>query len=188
MIAATAATAATASGVVNLMIRSVTGSVPYAAGFPIGRLESRYELGELGVGDAAKLADLDAAELLGAEKVVHLVPANVEQFGYLLDGVCLQLALHSWSRCVVVSAFVSGRVYVRLRADAHARGEMRQTVRRVQVVTKAFPPGMAGSVTGRLLGRLGSPASTADLDGASGPGVIGQAPVQRRAAHGGDPE
>jgi hypothetical protein len=76
MIAATTATATTAS----------------AAGFPIGRLESRYELGELGVGDAAKLANLDAAELLGAEKVVHLVPADMKQFGYLLDGVCLQLA------------------------------------------------------------------------------------------------
>ena len=91
MIAATIATATTASAVEILMSRSVTGSVPYAAGFPIGRLESRYELGELSVGDAAKLADLDAAELLRAEKVVHLVPADVEQFGYLLDGVCLQL-------------------------------------------------------------------------------------------------
>ena len=53
MIAATTATVTTASAVVILMSRSVTGSVPYAAGLPIGGLESRYELGELGVGDAA---------------------------------------------------------------------------------------------------------------------------------------
>jgi hypothetical protein len=35
---------------------------------------------------------------------------------------------------VLVSALVSGRVYARLRADARARREMRQTVRRSQTV------------------------------------------------------
>jgi len=38
-------------------------------------------------GDAAELADLNAAELAGAEQVVDLVPADVEHLGDLLDGV-----------------------------------------------------------------------------------------------------
>ena len=37
-----------------------------------------------------ELADLDAAELAGAEQVVDLVAADVEHLGDLLDGVCLQ--------------------------------------------------------------------------------------------------
>src|SRR6266508_3680211 len=41
------------------------------------------------VGDPAQLADLDAAELAGADEVVHLVPADVQDLGYLLDGVSL---------------------------------------------------------------------------------------------------
>jgi hypothetical protein len=42
-------------------------------------------------GDPTELAELDAAELAGAEQVVDLVPADVEQLGDLLDRVCLQV-------------------------------------------------------------------------------------------------
>src|SRR5271166_2271049 len=51
--------------------------------------EGRNELGELFVGDAARFADLDAAELAGPEQVVDLVAPDVQHLGYLLDGVCL---------------------------------------------------------------------------------------------------
>jgi hypothetical protein len=46
-------------------------------------------------GDPTELADLDAAELAGAEQVVDLVPADVEQLGDLLDRVCLQVITSS---------------------------------------------------------------------------------------------
>jgi hypothetical protein len=46
-------------------------------------------------GDPAELSDLDAAELAGAEQVVDLVPADVEQLGDLLDRVCLQVITSS---------------------------------------------------------------------------------------------
>lgn len=57
---------------------------------PVVGFQRGDKLRELVIGDEAQLPNLDAAKLLGAEKVVHLVPADVEQFGYLLDGVCLQ--------------------------------------------------------------------------------------------------
>jgi hypothetical protein len=52
-------------------------------------------------GDPAQLADLDAAELAGAEQVVDLVPADVEDLGDLLDGVCLQVITSSESGLVL---------------------------------------------------------------------------------------
>src|SRR5580704_2823987 len=130
MIAATAATATTASAVVILMSRSVTGLVPDAAGFSVSRLESCYELGKLSVGDAAQLADLDAAELARAEKVVHLVPPDVEEFCYLFHRVCLQESSPppDVSRCVVVSAFVLP-VGMRIDVQTRVRRETRQPVR-----------------------------------------------------------
>lgn len=56
--------------------------------------------------------------------------------GYLSVDVFARYARHlpPRLRCVLVSAFVSGRAYARLRADARARREMRQTMRRSQTV------------------------------------------------------
>jgi hypothetical protein len=65
-------------------------------------LQGGDELGEVLAGDAAELADLDAADLAGAEKVVDLVAADVEHLGYLLDGV----GLH------VISSLLAWRVVV----------------------------------------------------------------------------
>jgi hypothetical protein len=42
------------------------------------------------LGDAAQLADLDAAELAGPKQVVDLVAADVQHLGYLLHRVRLQ--------------------------------------------------------------------------------------------------
>jgi hypothetical protein len=58
MTAATTATATTASAVVILMSRSVTGSGPGVTGFAIGGLKICDELGELNVGNAAQFANL----------------------------------------------------------------------------------------------------------------------------------
>ena len=76
------------------------------------------------------------------------------------------------ARAVLVSSFVSAGVYARLRADARARRETRQTVRR--------------SLTVRLLGGGRPPATTADLNGASSSGMLGQTPVNGRASHSGN--
>jgi hypothetical protein len=67
----------------------------YGADFAVGLFERCDELGNVPVGDPAQLADLDAAELAGAEKVVHLVPSDVQHFRDLLDRVCLQMVTSS---------------------------------------------------------------------------------------------
>src|SRR6266567_4854008 len=59
-----------------------------------GVIEGCDELGELLIGNAAQLADLDAAQLAGPQEVVDLVPADVQHLRYLLDGVCLQRLSH----------------------------------------------------------------------------------------------
>src|SRR6266536_2319012 len=64
------------------------------------------KLGYVFAGDAAQFADLDAAELAGPDEVVHLVPANVQNLGYLLDGECLHAhLLGSWLRWSVGGSF-----------------------------------------------------------------------------------
>jgi hypothetical protein len=65
--------------------------------------EGSDELGQVVTGDPAQLANLDAAELSGAEKVVHLVPSDVQHFRDLLDCVCLQ-----WSPPRVVAGVDRG--------------------------------------------------------------------------------
>ena len=81
MTAATIAAAITASAVVILMS-------PSGLNWLLDQLlEVRDEPGKLGIGDAA--------ELLGSEKVVDLVSADVEHFGYLLNGVGLHLVFTS---------------------------------------------------------------------------------------------
>src|ERR1017187_4062461 len=74
------------------------------------------ELGQVPVGDPAQLADLDAAELAGAEQVVHLVPADVQHFRYLLDCVCLHFA---WPLLRCCWLWVAGHVRL-IRAVAGA--------------------------------------------------------------------
>lgn len=58
--------------------------------FEGGLFQGGDELGEVPVSDAAQLADLDAAELAGADQEVDLVPSDAEDLGHLLDGVRLQ--------------------------------------------------------------------------------------------------
>jgi len=75
-------------------------------------------------------------------------------------------------RSVIVSAFVSAGLYVRLRADTRVRHRLRQFVRQLLTV--------------RLLGGDRTPVAPADLHRATCLGVLGQVAVQRRAAHAGD--
>jgi hypothetical protein len=56
------------------------------------RFHGSDELHKVLVSYPAELADLDAAELMGSEKEVDLVTADVEDFGDFLDGVRLQMA------------------------------------------------------------------------------------------------
>jgi hypothetical protein len=56
----------------GFLLHALVRTVPV---FWVGGFERCDELGKLGVGDPAQLADLDAAELLCPEKVVHLVAA-----------------------------------------------------------------------------------------------------------------
>src|ERR1700677_628891 len=83
---------------------------------PLGGVvfEAGDEIGELLLGDAAELADFDAAELAGSEEVVDLVAADVEHLGYLLDGVCL----HGWSPPLVATVCSCLRVCLRSRLCA----------------------------------------------------------------------
>jgi hypothetical protein len=96
---------------------------------------------------------------------LHEISAAIRLFMFLAAMGHLPIVLRS----VIVSPFVSAAVFGRLRADARARRETRQTVRR--------------SLTVRLLGGDRTPPATADLLRSARPGVLGQAAVQGRAAH-----
>jgi hypothetical protein len=63
----------------------------------IDRLRARRERSEVLVGDSAQLADLYAAKLAGAQQEVDLVASDVQHFGDLLNGVCLQCLTSSGS-------------------------------------------------------------------------------------------
>jgi hypothetical protein len=93
--------------------------------------------------------------------------------------ICLLMSLAAMGshlpavlRCVLVSSFVSADVYARLRADARARRETRQTVRR--------------SLTVRLLGRGRPPVAAPYLGGSPSSSMFRQTPVKGRAGHSGD--
>jgi hypothetical protein len=49
------------------------------------------EVSKMLIGDAPQPADLDALELTGSDQLIDLVPPYVQQFGYFLDFVRLQM-------------------------------------------------------------------------------------------------
>jgi hypothetical protein len=74
--------------------------------------EGGDEVGELLVGDAAKLVDLDAVEASGPDEGVDLVASDLEDLGDLFDGVCLHDHLLSPR---AVSGDVSGVAIISVR-------------------------------------------------------------------------
>jgi hypothetical protein len=68
------------------------------------------ERSEVLVGDSAQLANLDAAKLAGAQQEVDLVASDVQHFGNLLNGVCLQMPHLLWARVGYRAAPLVGHV------------------------------------------------------------------------------